>query len=161
MDARAAEHELSTVELARAANKPVSERGFTFFEVMVALALLAVAASILIGMEGAAIRRTLRDTNAQQAMLAARRIMAAVETMKEPDFNLSNQNNRPVLDVLQELGAPNPTDPTALEALQNISASITVEDWILPIPNAESSPMKRVAVSLSRGPQPADRFDVR
>jgi prepilin-type N-terminal cleavage/methylation domain-containing protein len=138
----------------------VSERGFTFFEVMVALALLAVAASILIGMEGAAIRRTLRDTNAQQAMLAARRIMAAVETMKEPDFNLSNQNNRPVLDVLQELGAPNPTDPTALEALQNISASITVEDWILPIPNAESSPMKRVAVSLSWGPQADDRFDV-
>jgi prepilin-type N-terminal cleavage/methylation domain-containing protein len=144
----------------KSARRIERQDGFTFIEVMVALALLAVAASILIGMEGAAIRRTLRDTNAQQAMLAARRIMAAVEAIPANEFNLANQDNRPVLDVLQELGAPNPSDQAALAPLQSISTSITVEDWILPLPNAESSPMKKIALRLSWGTQADDQLDL-
>ena len=141
-------------------NRKHLQGGFTFLEVIVALALLAVAASILIGMEGAAVRRTIRDMNAQQAMLAARRIMASIETMKEQDFNLTTQENRPILDVLQELGAPPPSDQSVQDSLTPLSATIQVDDWILPFPDAEANPMKKILLRVSWGAQADETLEI-
>ena len=52
---------------------PSHESGFTFVEVMIALVLLASASAILVGMQSAAVHRTIRDTPAQKSMMVARR----------------------------------------------------------------------------------------
>lgn len=127
------------------------ERGFTFVEVIVALMLLAAAASLLIGLEGAAVRRTMRDTQAQQAMLAARRIMSSIEAMRTKEFTLGNVDNQPVATVIQQLGGPNSDDPSETKALDLLSATIQVEDWILPLPQTESTPLKRISLKVAWG----------
>jgi len=132
-----------------------SEQGFTFLEVIVALALLAVSASILIDMEAAAVRRTIRDQNAQQATLAARRIMASIEAIDDKDFTLASSQGRPAEELLQELGVD-----TAAQSLQGgpqvsappLTASLLVEDQPIPLPNTVVDPMKRIILKVSWGP---------
>jgi len=136
------------------------EGGFTFVEILVALTLLAGAAGLLIGLQGAAVRRTLRDTQAQQAMLAARRIMSSIESMKPADFNLSNQDNQPVASVLQALGVPASSTSSEQDSLSSLSASIQVEDWVVPLPNATPEPMKRITLRISWGIAPDDSITI-
>jgi prepilin-type N-terminal cleavage/methylation domain-containing protein len=125
-----------------------SEGGFTFLEVIVALALLAVSASMLIGMEGSAIRRTIRDTNAQQAMLAARRVMSVIEAMSDKDFNLSSQDNRSVPELLDALGVPPNPEEGNQSQMSALIASILVEDLQIPIPNMVVDPMKKIVLTI-------------
>ena len=130
-----------------------SNRGFTFIEVTVALALLAVAASILIGMQGAAVRRTLRDTNAQTAMLVARRIMASIEILNDAEFSFPSQSNAPVIDLMQQLNITGLGAKAESPALNNMTANISVEDIEIPIPTNESiEQMRRVILKLTWGP---------
>lgn len=128
-----------------------SEDGFTFIEVIVALALLAASASILIGMEGAAIRRTIRDQNAQQATLSARRIMASIEAIKPNEFNLSSSDNRSVEDLLRDLGVEAASSQADQPPRPPLSASLMVEEQPIPFPNTVIAPMKRLTLTISWG----------
>jgi prepilin-type N-terminal cleavage/methylation domain-containing protein len=129
-----------------------TDGGFTFIEVTVALALLAVAASILIGMQGAAVRRTLRDTNAQTAMLVARRIMASIEILSDAEFSLATQSNSPVKDLMQQLNISGIGERTESPALDAMTASVSVDDIEIPIPMNESvEQMRRIVLRLSWG----------
>lgn len=109
------------------------EAGFTFIEVVIALAVMASAAGIIIGMQGAALRRTARDFNAQQAMLVARRIMASIEAVDPKNFNIQSQDNQPVSSVLQSLGITSQSDQADSASLSQLSASLTVEEWPIPL----------------------------
>jgi hypothetical protein len=102
-------------------------------------------------MEGAAVRRTIRDTRGQQAMLALRSIMSSIESIKEKEIPIGTQENRPVLDLLQELGQPAPTDESAAEAFSVLSASILIEEFALPLSEDEVVPLQRVAVAVMWG----------
>lgn len=137
-----------------------SQRGFTFIEILVALTLLAAAAGLLIGLQSAAVRRTLRDTQAQQAMLAARRIMSSIESMKKDSFDLSNQDNQPVASVLQALGVPASSDPSEQDALASLAASIQIEDWILPLPDMDQNPMKKITMKIAWGVAPDESISI-
>ena len=136
------------------------ESGFTFVEVIVALTLLAVAAGLLIGLEGAAVRRTIRDTQAQQSMLAARRIMSSIEAMRTKDFTLGNVDNQPAAAVIQQLGGPSSDDPSETKALDLLSATIQVEDWVLPLPQTESTPLKRILLKVAWGTEVDESISV-
>jgi len=127
------------------------QRGFTFIEVIVALALLAASASILIGMEGAAIRRTIRDQNAQQATLAARRIMASIEAIDAKEFNLASSDNQAVEQLLSTLGVE-PARQRGGATMPPLTASLVVEDQPIPFPNTVINPMKRITLTISWGP---------
>lgn len=130
-----------------------TQSGFTFIEVTVALALLSVAASILIGMQGAAVRRTIRDTNAQAAMLVARRIMASIETLRDSEFMLSTQSGGPVRDLLQQLNITGIGERPESSAIDQMTASVTVDEIDIQMPFEETQErMKRVVLRLSWGP---------
>jgi prepilin-type N-terminal cleavage/methylation domain-containing protein len=130
-----------------------SQTGFTFIEVTVALALLAVSASILIGMQGSAVRRTIRDANAQAAMLVARRIMASIEILKDSEFTISTQSNTPVRDLLQQLNISGIGEKSESGAINQMTASVTVDDLELQMPFEEKiEPMKRITLKLIWGP---------
>lgn len=133
--------------------------GFTFIEVVIALAVMASAAGIIIGMQGAALRRTVRDTNAQQAMLAARRIMASIEALNPKNFNLQTQENQPVSEVLQTLGIGSLSDKDEVAAMSALSASLLVQDWPIPLLEKEAL-MKRITLRLFWGPGWDEAFEV-
>ena len=135
------------------------DAGFTFIEVVVALAVMASAAGIIIGMQGAALRRTVRDTNAQQSMLTARRIMSSIEAVDPKNFNIQSQENQPALAVLQTLGVTSVGDKDEAAAISAINATLLVED--LPIPLIEKEAlMKKIVLRLFWGPGVDEALEV-
>jgi prepilin-type N-terminal cleavage/methylation domain-containing protein len=132
--------------------KKASQKGFTLIEITVALSLLAVSASIFIGMQGSAVRRTLRDTNAQAAMLLARRIMASVETLKDSEFTLASQGDSPVGDLLQQLNITGIGERAESAAIEQMTASVTVDELDLQLPLDRQEQMKRITLRLTWGP---------
>jgi len=133
--------------------------GFTFMEIVIALAVMASAAAIIIGMQGAALRRTMRDSSAQQALLVARRIMAPIEAMNPKNFNLSSQDNQPVTSIFQTLGLPAAEVKGEDDPLKSLMASITVDDLPIPLLQKEAL-MKRVALRITWGAGLDDALEV-
>ncbi len=134
-----------------------NESGFTFIEVMVALIILASASGILVGMQSSAIARTIRDKNAQQGMLLARRIMASIETLG-PTGLVGNFDNEPALNALQKWTIPDPTDDAEKKALAPFSVSMSSDDLVLPLPNTSQNPMKKVLLRVSWGQEVDESF---
>lgn len=128
-------------------------------EIVIALAVMASAAAIIIGMQGAALRRTMRDSNAQQALLVARRIMASIEAMSPRNFNLSSQDNQPVSAILQTLGLPASEVKGEDDPLRSLMASVTVDDLPIPLIQKEVL-MKRIALRISWGTGFDDALEV-
>jgi len=134
--------------------RSIRQSGFTFIEITVALALLAVAASMLIGMQGAAVRRTLRDIRAQEAMLVGRRIMASIETLKDGDLLLALRENGSVRDLLQQLDIVGVGDKSESSAISQMTATVTNDELQLelPKPSPQQVPMRRITLRLTWGP---------
>jgi prepilin-type N-terminal cleavage/methylation domain-containing protein len=132
--------------------RQANQSGFTLIEITVALSLLAVSASIFIGMQGSAVRRTLRDTNAQAAMLVARRIMASIEVLKDSEFMLSTQSESPVRDLLQQLNISAIGDRAESAAIDQMTASVAVDEVELVLPLDRQEQMKRITLRLTWGP---------
>lgn len=135
------------------------QRGFTFVEIIIALSLLAIAAGLLIGLQSAAVQRTLRDRSAQQAMLAARRIMASIEANADK-LQISDQSNEPLSAVLQTLGAPAPSATDNKQELDNLRVSLQFVDWDLPLENIENPAMRKVILTISWSDAPQDSFKI-
>jgi prepilin-type N-terminal cleavage/methylation domain-containing protein len=136
-----------------------SEQGFTFIEVIIALMLLAAAASVLIGMEGAAVQRTMHDRNVQQAMLVARRIFAVIESSNDGN-EIQQLSGVTATQALQTLGAPSSTDEREKRALDQLQVSLVVQDWQVPAPKIEENPMRRVELTIAWGTEPTEAFVV-
>lgn len=136
-----------------------NETGFTLIEVMIALLMLASAASLLLGMQGASIARTLRDADAQQATLFARRFMTILE-INSDTATLSSFGETPALNILQQFGLPEPETPQEQAALSRLSVSLNVEEWQLPLPNTDQNSMQRLTLKVFWGPGVDDTFNV-
>jgi len=135
-----------------ARHRRLSQSGFTLIEITVALSLLAVSASIFIGMQGSAVRRTLRDTNAQAAMLVARRVMASIEILKDSEFMLATNSESPVRDLLQQLNITGIGDKAESAAIDQMTASVAVDELELVLPLDRQEQMKRITLRLTWGP---------
>jgi prepilin-type N-terminal cleavage/methylation domain-containing protein len=139
------------------------ESGFTFVEVIIAVMLLAIATTTLVGLESSAVQRTLQDRNTQQGMLAARRLISLIEANPDDPMR-GNHFQGKVKDVLSQLGGADISDDAAKEILEPLDANIEIEELEIPIPipvpNAAPLKMKKVALSISWGPSPNDTFSI-
>ncbi len=134
-------------------------RGFTLLEVMIALMILASAASIMIGLQTAAVSRTLRDKQVQHAMLASRAIMSAIELGGE-EIPISDQNGTPLLAVLQQLGLPAPSSEEQQRVLESLRVFLQIQPWNLPFENISENPMRKLVLGIAWGDAPQERFVV-
>jgi len=133
------------------------EAGFTLIEILIALSVMAAASVVLIGMQGAAIARTVRDRNAQQGMLLARRIMASIEISDNP-LEVQNFENDNAIGALQKFGIPEPTDDVEKRALAPFQVTLFGEDLMLPIPNVDQDPLRKFSLRVSWGPGVEETF---
>lgn len=135
------------------------QAGVTLVEIVIALAVFVTAASIMIGIETAALSRTIRDKNAQQAMLLARRILASVEAAGSR-IDIPDQENQPASEVLRVLGAPD-SGPAENEKLPgDFLVSMTLADWDLPFENIQNPAMRRLVLVVKWGDEQPDSFSV-
>lgn len=135
------------------------QSGFSFIELVIALALFAVATSVIVGLESSSIDRTLRDRNAQQAMLVTRRIMASIEAAGSK-LELADQQDQPVLEILRALGVPDADDRSENPAVANFRVSLTLVDWELPFENVQNPAMRKASLIVAWGPGRGERFEV-
>lgn len=127
---------------------------------MIALVLLASASAILVGMQSAAVHRTIRDASAQKSMMVARRIMAMIETIPDNEFNLSSQGEQSAIALMEQLQIPSEDVSTDDALVTKLSANLQIDDWLLPVPGAEDMPMKKIVLSLSWGSSEQDRVSI-
>ena len=124
-----------------------------------ALAILAASMTIFIGLQAAAVQRTIRDSNVQQAMLAARKIMAMLDTNPA----LLDQGNippTPLANIYAQLGFPPARDQAEIDAINLLQGALTVEPWTLPVPDIGDPPLRKLVLVIAWGPDPAERFEL-
>jgi hypothetical protein len=108
-------------------------------------------------MQSSAISRTIRDRNAQQAMLFARRVMSSIEVAGKgaPQQNIENQ---PAISIMETYGIPQPTSDLERKAIESLRVTLLVEDFVLPLPNVAQDPMKKWTMRLQWGETVDDFF---
>lgn len=135
---------------------PASERGFTFIEVVIAVSLLAIAATIIVGMQGAAVQRGLRDKFAQQSILAGRRIMASLEANEEQIQPF--EQSAPILSLFDTFKIPQPQDKDELSMLEQLQGTLKIEPWA--IPEIDPDAMRKITLSINWGPEEDQSIEI-
>lgn len=119
---------------------------------------MAAASVTLIGMQSAAIARTVRDRNAQQGMLLARRIMASIEASSDNPMDIPTFENESGIGALQKFGIPEPSDDIDKRALAPFQVTLVGDELQLPLPNVDQDPLKKLSLRVSWGPAIDETF---
>lgn len=137
-----------------------AQSGFTLIEILIALSVMAAASVVLIGMQSAAIARTMRDKNAQQGMFLSRRIMASVEALASNPLDVPTFENESAGGALQKFGIPEPTDEHEKRALAPFQVTLLADFLQIPIPNVNQDPIRKVVLKITWGPEVDETFSV-
>lgn len=119
---------------------------------MIALAVLAVALTIILGLQSALVSRTVLERQQREAMNFAREIFSAVEAREASGdpLDTGSYSGRPgdIMDGLLPGSFTQPKDD-AVTLAADYQAELIVEYW--GIPNVAEKAMKRVELRISWG----------
>ncbi|MBX7145181.1 MAG: hypothetical protein K1X79_12070 [Oligoflexia bacterium] len=122
-----------------------AQRGLTLIELTFAVLILAGSVVVLLGLQTSALKLAAHDHNSQRAMLAARRLLAPMETTRKQLENRSYEGTFP--EVLKEV-APYDTDLIDPRD-ERLSVSLQIGDWGIPDVNPQA--MKQVTLDIRWG----------
>jgi type II secretory pathway pseudopilin PulG len=136
--------------------------GFTLIEVVFAIVMLSTSLVVIISLQTSTIQKALRDRNQQQAMLAMRTIMSAVELNISTVVQGFQGYQGTAIDLLKKvMPQAGQLDSDEVAALQKFEADMTTEIVFIPVPGKqEPVTMKRVNVALRWGDTPDDKLQV-
>jgi type II secretory pathway pseudopilin PulG len=131
--------------------------GFTLIEITFAVIILAGSLMVLLGLQSAATRATFQSGKKQEAMLAARALMSALElgeTELEPQ-----DTQAPMRELLEDyVPGDGGTDPAGGRAqdsfVEGLSGRLRVENWQLP--GLDPDVVQRIELHVSWSPSPLD-----
>jgi len=128
--------------------------GFTFLEVTIALAILASALTILLGLQSAVIERTVLQRQQREAMTFAREIMSAVEARESAGnpLDIGNYEGSPneiLANLLPGSERPSGTVDDAPSSILSHQVILQVDYW--GIPKISERAMKRVELRITWG----------
>jgi prepilin-type N-terminal cleavage/methylation domain-containing protein len=131
------------------------ERGFTLIEIIIAVMILAVSLITLLGMQSAATQTAIKTRNKQEAMLAARSILAGIEyagnTIKNRSIN-GSASDIAKLFLNDEAVAP----IIAQEKRIPLTANLVIEYW--PMADLPSNAVQRITLTVGWGSAPDDNL---
>jgi hypothetical protein len=90
-------------------------------------------------------------------MLLARRIMASIEAQGAQDL-IGNFEGEPAVNALQKWGIPEPTEESEKRALAPFFVSMMAEDFVIPLPNIDQDPMKKLVLRVTWGREIDESF---
>jgi prepilin-type N-terminal cleavage/methylation domain-containing protein len=132
------------------------DNGFTLMEVTIALAVLASAMIILLGLQSSMVDRTVIQRQQVEALRFARGILSAVEARETAGVALdigsfSGTPNDVMESILKGSSLQNQSDSGGLrdQVTRNMTAVLNVQYW--GIPSVNDKAMKRVELKLSWG----------
>lgn len=147
--------------MARSFNKKV-ELGLTLVEVLVAILILGLSVSTILGLQSSILRRTLQDRYQRTAMLLARTILAKVEI--DPD-EFSTQNISMSADrfIRQKIGDYGYDKESLIDA-ENYNVSLSVKDQEIPVFSEEAgldiAEMKEIRLNIFWGDANDENIDI-
>ena len=125
------------------------QSGFTLVEILIAVVILALSLTTLLGLQSASFSSVFSGSRRYQALLMSRTLMTAVERGATPEIQNKRQNAFELLQVL--MSDPPPIDTNLFK---RTDTQFIVEYWNLPgiIPNS----LKRVTLRVYWGPKQND-----
>jgi Tfp pilus assembly protein PilV len=139
----------------------LKEEGFALVEVLISIMILGMSFVVLLSLQTAAVRKTIRDRNHQDAMLVARSIMSAIEI--DIDRLEEQEINMPAQQMIRELigSESNEQDEAEEEFLNkyNANLSVTKTEIPVPLPNIEPIRLKKILLNLTWSENPQDRLE--
>lgn len=132
-----------------------SQRGFTLIEITFAVLILAGSFVVVLGLQSSAVRREVADRNRQSAMLVARRILTAVETLQGeiPEMN-EVASPREIIEQLTRT----PMRIDEEDRIEEFTAELRVEPWGLP--QLDPDVMRRLVLRVYWANFPDDAIEV-
>lgn len=137
------------------------ERGFTLIEITFAIVILAGSLVVLLGLQSAATQAAIRDARKQEAMLAARTLMSALEVSTE-DIEVQ-ERTAPMLEILRDLlpgeglsFEPTPESPRV--PFESLTGTLKVEFW--PLPGLDPEVVKRIHLRVAWSDSPIDGVEI-
>ena len=134
-------------------NKPRNSAGFTLIEIIIAVMILAVSLTTLLGLQSSATQTAIQTRNKQEAILTSRAIMSAIEYAGGVIKNQSTKGS--ASDVALRFLSQEATAPiVAQEKRIPLTAALTIEDW--PMEGLPANSLKKVTLTIGWGPKPED-----
>jgi hypothetical protein len=78
--------------------------------------------------------------------------MASIEILKDSEFTISTQSESPVRDLLQQLNITGMGERAESAAIDQMTASVVVDELELVLPLDRQEQMKRITLKLTWGP---------
>jgi prepilin-type N-terminal cleavage/methylation domain-containing protein len=127
------------------------ERGFTLIEIAIAIFLLATSLTIILSLQSSVIARSLDDRTRIQAMLAARRVLAGIES---GDVEVEKTSiTKPLIEYLGPQARAEDT-----ESLKDLTLELKVEPWT--VARFEDLEIDKITLSLFWGPAIEQRVTI-
>ncbi|NLF26237.1 MAG: hypothetical protein GX589_11355 [Deltaproteobacteria bacterium] len=136
---------------------------FTLIEVTIALLVLASSLVVLLGLQTSSVQRSLRDRAQQEAMLAARSILSAIE-INSTDLEAQDTTDS-AAELLRKLTKAHSAPQTELLP-DKYQANLRVEDLEIPVPNTDPKfaenmiGLKQVLLTIFWGERPDQELRV-
>ena len=134
-------------------DKSENSKGFTLIEIIIAVMILSISLITLLGLQSSATEIALRTRNKQEAMLASRALMSAIEYSSS---DIENQKAKgPVSEVAQRFLNKEAIAPlVAQEQKLPLTANLTIEYW--PIAGLPENRVQRITLIVAWSDNPAD-----
>jgi prepilin-type N-terminal cleavage/methylation domain-containing protein len=133
-----------------------TKAGFTLIEVTIAVLILASSLMILMGLQSATLERAARDDARTQALLIARRILAAIET--QPQDIQEGQLSGSAEEILGKFNVQDENDPPLPRSVADFTAGFEVQD--ITLPSFKKKIMHRVLVRVAWSADQRDMVEV-
>lgn len=137
--------------------KDKSQTGFTLIEIIIAVMILAISLTTLLGLQSASMNQAVRTRNAQEAMLAARTIMSGIEyaggSLKNREFKgtvTEVAKNFIIGDVFKPLEAKQQIIP--------LQAFVKIEYW--PVKGLPDDAMQKITLTVSWSSATTDQVTI-
>lgn len=132
------------------------QRGFTLVEIIIAVMILAVSLTTILGLQSSSTAQAIRTKNKQEAMLAAREIMAAIELQGATVENISL--NSTVEEVLKKYLPPERTKSGKIGSSLPLRADLSIDFWATK--GLPDKSVKKVALVVYWSDNPQDKISI-
>jgi prepilin-type N-terminal cleavage/methylation domain-containing protein len=132
-----------------------SHRGFTLIEVILAVVLLGMSLTVILGLQGAAVQQTVRDRERELALLHGRTILAYIESHESRIEPLREE--LPLVELLSKYGGNADSmqlSPDERTRLEGVTAKLEVT--LINLPEPQNAVLKKVILDISWGASPLD-----
>lgn len=132
------------------------QQGFTLIEIIIAVMVLAVSLTTILGLQSSSTDQAIRTRNKQEAMLIAREIMSAIELQGSAIENISL--NTSALEVLQKYLPPDKQKKNRAETGLPLQADLSIDFWAMK--GLPDKSVKKVSLVVYWSDNPQDKISI-